>query len=180
MKIPLDGRYMALSKIQTKINYTFFLTAHYNVVMPKYTWKKFFGNFFLKVFNCYKNEWLLYKARTVVSVAVLFEYHWYYNILFLYFSLHLCHGFMALCHAVFLCGSVVEHCVSSAKGCGFDSQGTHILIKNVYSECNCKSLWIKASAKCVNVNVHCFKFRFQVIFIWFYLGNASFFKQHLF
>ncbi len=32
---------------------------------------------------------------------------------------------------VFLCGSVVEHCFSSAKGCGFDSQGTHILIKNV-------------------------------------------------
>ncbi len=27
------------------------------------------------------------------------------------------------------CGSVVEHCVSSAKGCGFNSQGTHILIK---------------------------------------------------
>ncbi len=26
---------------------------------------------------------------------------------------------------VFLCGSVVEHCVNSAKGCGFDSQGTH-------------------------------------------------------
>ncbi len=29
------------------------------------------------------------------------------------------------------CGSVVEHCVSSAKGHGFNSQGTHILIKNV-------------------------------------------------
>ncbi len=28
-----------------------------------------------------------------------------------------------------LCGSVVEDCVSSAKGCGFDSQGTHILTK---------------------------------------------------
>ncbi len=27
------------------------------------------------------------------------------------------------------CGSVVEHCVSSAKGCGFNSQGTHILKK---------------------------------------------------
>ncbi len=27
------------------------------------------------------------------------------------------------------CGSVVEHCVSSAKGCGFNSQGTHILTK---------------------------------------------------
>ncbi len=27
------------------------------------------------------------------------------------------------------CGSVVEHCVSSANGCGFDSQGTHILMK---------------------------------------------------
>ncbi len=30
---------------------------------------------------------------------------------------------------VFLCGSVVEHCVSCAKGCGFDSQGTHVLMK---------------------------------------------------
>ncbi len=27
------------------------------------------------------------------------------------------------------CGSVVEHCVNSAKGCGFNSQGTHILNK---------------------------------------------------
>ncbi len=36
--------------------------------------------------------------------------------------------------SIFLCscGSVVEHCVSSAKGCGFDSQGTRIL-KNMYS-----------------------------------------------
>ncbi len=32
------------------------------------------------------------------------------------------------------CGSVVEHCVSSAKGCGFDSQGTHTG-KDVYPEC---------------------------------------------
>ncbi len=30
---------------------------------------------------------------------------------------------------LFLCGSVVEHCIRSAKGCGFDSQGTHILMK---------------------------------------------------
>ncbi len=30
---------------------------------------------------------------------------------------------------MFLCGSVVEHCVISAKGCWFDSQGTHILMK---------------------------------------------------
>ncbi len=33
------------------------------------------------------------------------------------------------------CGSVVEHCVSSAKCCGFNSQGTHILTKNVEPEC---------------------------------------------
>ncbi len=33
------------------------------------------------------------------------------------------------CDWLFLCGSVVEHCVSSAKGCGFDSQGTRILMK---------------------------------------------------
>ncbi len=33
---------------------------------------------------------------------------------------------------VFLCGSVIEHCVSSAKGCGFDSQGTHT-DKKMYS-----------------------------------------------
>ncbi len=49
---------------------------------------------------------------------------------------------------VFLCGSVVEYCVSSANGCVFDSQGTQILTKNVQPECNCKSLWIKASDKC--------------------------------
>ncbi len=30
---------------------------------------------------------------------------------------------------VFLCGSMVEHCVCCAKGCGFDSQGTHVLMK---------------------------------------------------
>ncbi len=29
----------------------------------------------------------------------------------------------------FPCGSVVEHCVSSAKGRGFNSQGTRVLIK---------------------------------------------------
>ncbi len=32
---------------------------------------------------------------------------------------------------VFLCGSVVEHCVSSAKGCGFDSQGMKMYNLNV-------------------------------------------------
>ncbi len=30
---------------------------------------------------------------------------------------------------LFLCDSVVEHCVCCAKGCGFDSQGTHVLMK---------------------------------------------------
>ncbi len=30
---------------------------------------------------------------------------------------------------VFLCGSVVEHCLSCAKGCGFNSQGTNVLMK---------------------------------------------------
>ncbi len=63
---------------------------------------------------------------------------------------------MAL-YPVFLCGSVVEHCVTSAKGCGFDSQGTHILTKNVKSECNCKSLWIKASDKCKCPNLTTFQ-----------------------
>ncbi len=54
---------------------------------------------------------------------------------------------------MFLCGSVVEHCVSSAKGCGFDSQGTHVLMKMYNLNAIVKSLWIKASAKCINVNV---------------------------
>ncbi len=40
------------------------------------------------------------------------------------------------------CGSVVKHCISSAKGCGFNSQGTHM---------HCKLFRIKASAKCINV-----------------------------
>ncbi len=46
------------------------------------------------------------------------------------------------------CGSVVEHCVSSAKCRGFNSQGTHILRKECIAWMHCKSLWIKASAKC--------------------------------
>ncbi len=48
-----------------------------------------------------KSEYKLYKKRTLQNMMVI------------------------------LCGSVVEHCVSSAKakGCGFDSQGTHILMK---------------------------------------------------
>ncbi len=43
---------------------------------------------------------------------------------------------------------MVEHCVSSAKGCGFNSQGTHILTE---MQCRCG---LKASAKCINVNVN--------------------------
>ncbi len=49
---------------------------------------------------------------------------------------------------VFLCGSVVEHCASSAKGCGFDSQGTHILMK-MY---NLDAI-VSRFAKCININV---------------------------
>ncbi len=33
--------------------------------------------------------------------------------------------------------------------CGFDSQGTHVLTKICIA---CKLLWIKASAKCINVS----------------------------
>ncbi len=51
------------------------------------------------------------------------------------------------------CGSVVEHCVRSAKDCGFNSQGTHILEKKCIAGMQCKLLWIKASAKCINVNI---------------------------
>ncbi len=50
------------------------------------------------------------------------------------------------------CGSVVEHCVSSAKGCGFNSQETHT-DEQCIAWMHCKSLWIKASAKCIHVNV---------------------------
>ncbi len=52
------------------------------------------------------------------------------------------------------CFPVVEHWVSSAKGCGFNSQGTHIQIKKCIARMYCKSLWIKASAKCINVNMY--------------------------
>ncbi len=50
---------------------------------------------------------------------------------------------------------MVEHCVSGAKGCGFNSQGTHILTKNVYEyTLHYKLLLITASAKCINVNIN--------------------------
>ncbi len=42
------------------------------------------------------------------------------------------------------CGSVLEHCVSSTKCCGFNSQGTQILIKiKCVSWVHCNLLWIK-------------------------------------
>ncbi len=53
------------------------------------------------------------------------------------------------------CGTVVEHCVSSAKGVGSIPR-EHTYWPKMYN-LNvvqlCKSLWIKASAKCINVNV---------------------------
>ncbi len=43
--------------------------------------------------------------------------------------------------------------ISSTKVCGFNSQGTHIPIKkNCIARMHCKSLWIKASAKCKCIN----------------------------
>ncbi len=54
------------------------------------------------------------------------------------------------------CGSVIEHCVSSKKGCGFNSQETHKLTKKFIIWLHCKSLWIIASAKCIHLNVHLF------------------------
>ncbi len=55
---------------------------------------------------------------------------------------------------------MVEHWIFSTKGCGFNSQGTHKLIKKKMYSLNyclielCKSLWIKASAKCINAHVN--------------------------
>ncbi len=85
-----------------------------------------------------------------------FFFKWFYMILFCKYNIsYLCvYVYIYKCHTVFLCGSVVEHCVSNAKGCGFDSQGTQILITKCIPWMHCKSLWIKASAKCVNVNAN--------------------------
>ncbi len=49
------------------------------------------------------------------------------------------------------CGSVVEHCISSTKGCGFNFQRTHT-DKKCIARLHFKLLWIKSSAKCINVN----------------------------
>ncbi len=56
-----------------------------------------------------------------------------YNLVYFFglcFKIWLLHDKSAI---IFIFGwlSVVEHCVNSAKACGFNSQGTHILIKNV-------------------------------------------------
>ncbi len=59
------------------------------------------------------------------------------------------------------CGSVVEHCVSSANGCGFDSQRTRTLTQTCITWMHCESLWIKASAKCIKINV-----MMSVFFCW--------------
>ncbi len=51
-------------------------------------------------------------------------------------------------HQACSCGSVEEHCISSAKGHGFSSQGTHTYWKKCITWMHCKLLWKKASAKC--------------------------------
>ncbi len=40
-------------------------------------------------------------------------------------------GIIKLMFSVCSYGSVVEHCVNNAQGCGFNSQVTHVLTKNV-------------------------------------------------
>ncbi len=47
--------------------------------------------------------------------------------------------------------------VRFAKGCGIDSLGTQILIEKMYNlnAIVSRLLWIKASAKCINVDVQC-------------------------
>ncbi len=51
---------------------------------------------------------------------------------------------------------MVEHGASNAKIHGFNSQGKQELIKcKTVTWMQCKSLWIKASAKCINVKCKC-------------------------
>ncbi len=67
------------------------------------------------------------------------------------------------------CGSVVENCVSSTKGCGFNSQGTRLQKK-----CITWILWIKASAKCINENVCLLKIYLSIyIYIYIYASDFS-------
>ncbi len=55
---------------------------------------------------------------------------------------------------VFPVAQMVEHGASKRQDHGFDSQGKQELIKcKTVTWMQCKSLWIKASAKCINVNV---------------------------
>ncbi len=52
---------------------------------------------------------------------------------------------------LWLSGRVLRY---QRKGCGFDSQGTHVPTKICITWMHCKSLWIKASDKCINVSYH--------------------------
>ncbi len=74
------------------------------------------------------------------------------------------------------CGSVVEHCVSSAKVVGSIPR-EHMYWQNMYNlnALHCKSLWIKASAKCVNVNVmyHPVKVYLVILSIWLHTIDSS-------
>ncbi len=90
-------------------------------IEQKLNWHIYFYGAFLYLCSIWwRDAWILYSFRTALS------------------SENVCS-----------CGSVVEHCVSIAKEHGFDSQGTHILIRNVSTEC--KSLRWNASAKWVSV-----------------------------
>ncbi len=82
-------------------------------------------------------------AQYIGGHCHIVQYYYYYII-----EIILMYVIMSIVRQYCSCGSVVEHCVSSAKGCGFNSQGTHILKK-----CITELSRLKASAKCVNVKM---------------------------
>ncbi len=78
-----------------------------------------------------------------ISLKAYLYYAYIYMCIYIYIYIYI-----YICiYVIYSCGSVLEHCVSSAKGCGFNSQGTHILQKKCIAWMHCKSLWIKVSAK---------------------------------
>ncbi len=93
---------------------------------------------------CLRYNIVQYIAYILTSYFLLFSHLVYVCLVIFYCSFMLLSKWYIILSS---CGSDVEHCVSSAKCCGFNSQETHILTK-IYS-----LNWLKATVKSINVIV---------------------------
>ncbi len=131
-----------------ELHLKFFLFKLYQKGFLPPSWSRLWGNkwticenrnlpghfYFIYVFSAVKrliaSKIKVYVYIIYECVLIIFIMYCMYKYTHVYISEEYA-MFIYQIYFLFLCDSVVEHCVSSAKGCGFDSKGTRTN-ENVY------------------------------------------------